>query len=176
MDLPKFQQAYEITRLEKENSFAFTTNFLVDYSIFIYPCKEVIPDFIFAEHTWYIEFLPIPATIPYIKGNKESRAYKGDQKVLPTIINFMVDILQTETNIVAFEFSPHKGLDRARAKYFGDLFEEYNENGKHLHKMDFELEGTKKCSIVFRTDHPEFARICTVTDKQIIKNIKEKNI
>ena len=176
MVLLKFQKGYEITKLERKNSFAFTTNFLVEYRIFIFPCKEVIPDFIFAEYTWYIEFLPLPNTIPLIKGNKESRAYKRDEKVMPTIMNFMIDILQTKTNIIGIEFSTDRGLAQAREKYFSDLFEKYNETYKPLHKMDFQIEEQKKGSIIFRTDHPDFAKICTITDKEIIKNIKDKKI
>lgn len=168
MDLQKFQQAYEIIKV-RENQFEFTSNFLVTYRIYLLEGKDFLPNFIFSDDTWCIGFYPMALTIPF-----KDKAYRQDKKVMRTVMNFIIDMLETKETIVAFSYSSHKKLHRAREKYFGDLYEDYN--NKQLHKIDFKLENNENARIIFRCDNPNFAKICTITSQEIIGNIRDKDI
>ena len=168
MELQKFPKGYEIIKVKK-NQFEFTTNFLVTYRIYLIEGKDFLPNFIFSDSTWCVGFYPMALTIPF-----KDKSYRKDERVMPTIMNFVIDILNVRENIVAFSYSSYKKLHRARQKYFSDLYEKYN--NKQLHKIDFKLENEENARIIFRCDNPNFSRICIITSQEIIGNIQDKDI
>lgn len=167
MDLQKFPKAYEILSV-KENHFEFTTDSLITYSVYAIPGKEIVPDFIFSRYIWYVGFYPIPSTIAY----DDLAKYTYDEKIMNTIFNFIISIMEEKDNIVAFNYSPERGRQSSRERLFNIQYVRHGK--KATHKMNFKLEGEDSVTIIFRKDNINFAAICTITGEDIIRSIEDK--
>ncbi len=161
MPIPKFLNVYEISISQKTNTLGFTTDYDIHYEIYMQPGNKIIPGFIFTSDITYFGFLA--KSMP-----------RNDLKVLPTIMNVMIDLLDDPNAIVAFLHSGANGQDRARARYFNRLFNTYGSNT--LHKTDFLLGNDDGiASIIYRQDNVNIKALRDLNSEEIIARMEIKD-
>ena len=161
MPIPKFQNAYEISISQKTNTLEFITYRGLIYEVYLQSGNKIIPGFVFTADVTYLGFLA-----------KGPPLY--DPKVLPTVMNVIIDLLEDPNAIVAFLHSATNGQDRVRARYFRMLFNKYG--SQDLYKTDFELgpnDGT--ASIIYRQDNINLNVLCHLTSDEIIARMEAKD-
>lgn len=161
MPVPKFQNAYEISISQETDTLEFTTEQGLIYKIYMHPGNKIIPGFVFTSDITYFGFLTRSRPV-------------NDSRVLPTVMNVIIDLLEDPNAVVAFLHSSANGQDRARERYFRRLFNTYGVN--ILHKTDFELEpndGT--ASIIYRQDNININALRNLTSDEIIARMEIKD-
>ena len=160
MHIPKCQNAYEISISEISDEIEFLTDHKLKYKIYVSPGRKIIPGFVFTSSIIYFGF--------YTKANN----IPADPKVLKTIINFLIDLLEDRDTIVAYIYSSGGNKHLVRERYFNTLFEKHS-NG-HLHKNTFDLGEDGKAVILFRADNIYLDEIQNLSADEIIKRMEEK--
>lgn len=161
MPVPKFQNVYEINISQKADSLEFTTDQDLEYEIYTQPGSKIIPGFVFTPDILYFGFLA--------KGNATH-----DDKVLPTVMNVIIDILEDPNAVIAFLHSGANGKDKARERYFHRLFNAHGSNV--LHKTDFEFApGDGTASIIYRPDNVNINALRNLTSEEIIARVEIKD-
>lgn len=168
MSLKKLERAYKPDSGSNKINFIFTTESGVKYLIYTMPGNRIIPGFIFSNNLIYLGFRPVNSS-DVSKENKEI-----DERIMNTVVNFIIDIFQNKNSVILFIPSSEGGEKRkqARVKLFSMMhFRHFNNS--NLHKMDFIFPVVGSASMLFRKDNDYCASLCTVADEDILKNINE---
>ena len=160
MQIAKFPNAYEINISARSNAFLeFSTDNNIMYEIYTGPGNKIIPGFVFTSDIIYFGFCP--------KGN-----HVNDEKVIFTIMNFLLDLLEDKNAIAAYIYSAAEDLHDARERYFNRLYNKYNDGS--IFKMDFNLGADGKAVMLYRLDNVNFESLQNLTAEEIILRIEDK--
>ena len=160
MPIQKFQNAYEVSISKKADHLEFVTDNVITYKIYTASGKKIIPGFIFSNDIIYFVF--------YMFGKSVK-----DERVMPTILNFIIDIFEDKNAILAYIYSAANKLHAAREKYFNTLFSIYG--AKFFNKIDFDLGEDGKAALIYLPNNINTEALQSLTAEQIIYRIENKN-
>lgn len=161
MQIPKFQNGYEINISAKTDTLEFTTDNSIRYEIYTGPGRKIIPGFVFTSDITYFGFYPTS------KGKS-----RKDEKVMFTIMNFILDILEEKNAIVAYIYSAAGKKHNAREQYFNSLFNNHSKD--YLYRTTFDMKEDGKAVIIYRADNVNFQAIQNLTAEEIITRMENK--
>lgn len=166
MNLKKFANAYEPNPGSHRKNFTFTTDSGIVYVIYTLSGYRIIPGFNFSPHLIYVGFKPINEN--HISKN-DIIEDRYDGKIMNTVFNFIIHILENKNAIIIFTSSDEEGRRKGRIKLFNILYIRHFIN--RLHKMDFVFPTLGTTSMVFRRDNDYCVSLCTLTDEEIIERV-----
>lgn len=173
MNLKRLERAYTVNKNPNTRTSTFITDYGIEYMIYAMPANRMIPEFDFSNQLIYIDFHPlIHRKINKIPNKKLEEVEKiSDEKVINTVVNFILDIVKNKNSVIVFIASAEGGRRQERTKLFNIMYLRHLKN--ILHKMNYVFPVIGTCSMLFRRDNDYCASLCTVTDEQIIKNIND---
>lgn len=160
MAAPHSLRGYRISgHPDNLDEFLFTTEYGLHYVIYASPTDECFRSFEYPSKIFYVGFHRNRAID--FRGDE----MQSDDRIMDTVLLFIFKMLMERNVIVTFTYSAMDGLDRARKKRFGRLYDLHN--GGRFHKMDVTIEGDDIVTLIFRKDNLNFANLCTITSKDI---------
>lgn len=160
MQIAKFPSAYEINISTRSSAFLeFRTDNNITYDIYTGSGNKIIPGFVFTSDIIYFGFCPKGDHLP-------------DEKVIFTVMNFLLDLLEDRNAIVAYIYSAAEDLHDARERYFNRLYNKYNDG--NVFKTDFNLGADGKAVMLYRMDNVNFDVVQNLTAEEIILRMEDK--